>query len=1020
MRRIAGHGTSYALSVTNAVSGLTVTDGSAINLQLVGGVVVGVVSGGTFNGQAAFAIAIDGGTGVVTVEQYLSLHQDSAHQHAGRRGVDAGAATLGGHGDGDRRRRRPGDGHVIDVSAQISFDDDGPRVTAVTSGVTAALDEGNTDTGAPPTSTPATINTGAIVKGDDPDVAGTGYISQAVSAGALVTPTIAFGADGPRRIGGHGNELCAVGDECGVGADGDRRFGDQPAAGDGGVVVGVVVWRHLQRPGGVCDLDQQRHGRGDGRAVSVAAPGQRSPTRRTTRCRCWRGSLGDHGDGDRRRRRQGERTVTDVSAQISFDDDGPSIVLSGTPVTLTVDETILATNATASFAGAFTSAFGADGAGTITMRWGSMLARRVWWTRRPGKTSFCRWMAGHVEGRTATSNDLVFRVDVDGSGNVTLDQQRAVVHPTNAPNEPKTLSAANLVTLTATITDKDGDSATATLEHRPEPVFLDDGPSISAAGREPTLTVDETVLATNATASFAGAFTSSFGADGAGTITYALGFNAGATGLVDTATGQNVVLSLVAGHVEGRTATSNDLVFRVDVDGSGNVTLDQQRAVVHPTNDPNEPKTLSADNLVTLTATITDKDGDSATATLNIGQNLAFLDDGPVANPVAKSLTETGGGNTNLMLILDVSGSMNDPSGLTGLSRLDVMKASVLELLEQYDNPGDVKVQIARFASDAFVDNPVWMTVDAAKAYVNGLTANGGTDYDAAIAAAQLAFATAGKIAGAQNVAYFLSDGVPTEGGGISPSEEAGWTTFLNTNDINSFAFGMGSGTTLSTLNPLAFDGRGAGTDRNAEIITDLEQLDTSLAGSVIQPTSGNILTEGTPPSAFGADAGYVRSITYGTQTFVYDRATNTISVVGSGSATQSFNASTHLLTIITASQGTVAIDLDDGNYTYTPPTQIVSSQVAQFGFALIDGDSDVASSTLSFVLSNFDLPPIVRDDVVRTNIVGNGASIVIPDYALLYNDHDPDGQAIAVTAAGSANSGSVTLAGGNVTFTDE
>src|SRR5207344_221454 len=88
-----------------------------------------------------------------------------------------------------------------DVSAQITFDDDGPRVTAVSSGVTAALDEGNTDTGSPPTSTPATINTGTIVKGDDPDVAGTGYISHAVSAGALVTPTIAFGADGPAAAG---------------------------------------------------------------------------------------------------------------------------------------------------------------------------------------------------------------------------------------------------------------------------------------------------------------------------------------------------------------------------------------------------------------------------------------------------------------------------------------------------------------------------------------------------------------------------------------------------------------------------------------------------------------------------------------------------------------------------------------------------------------------------------------------------------------------------------------------------
>ena len=94
-------------------------------------------------------------------------------------------------GDGDQAES------VIDVSAQITFDDDGPSATAVGSGVTVALDEGNTNVGAPPTSTPAAINTGLIVNGDDPDVAGTGSISQAASAGALVSPTIAFGADGP-------------------------------------------------------------------------------------------------------------------------------------------------------------------------------------------------------------------------------------------------------------------------------------------------------------------------------------------------------------------------------------------------------------------------------------------------------------------------------------------------------------------------------------------------------------------------------------------------------------------------------------------------------------------------------------------------------------------------------------------------------------------------------------------------------------------------------------------------------
>ncbi|MGG7651085.1 DUF5801 repeats-in-toxin domain-containing protein, partial [Pseudomonas sp. ES4] len=50
----------------------------------------------------------------------------------------------------------------------------------------------------------------------------------------------------------------------------------------------------------------------------------------------------------------------------------------------------------------------------------------------------------------------------------------------------------------------------------------------------------------------------------------------------------------------------------------------------HPdATNPDDSKTLSADNLVTLIGTKTDGDGDSAQATLNIGQNLIFKDDGP-------------------------------------------------------------------------------------------------------------------------------------------------------------------------------------------------------------------------------------------------------------------------------------------------------------------------------------------------------------------------------------------------------
>ena len=341
-----------------------------------------------------------------------------------------------------------------------------------------------------------------------------------------------------------------------------------------------------------------------------------------------------------------------IGQNLVFQDDGPTISAPTSILSLTVDETNLAGNATQSFAAAFTSSYGADGAGTITYALGVVAGPSGLFDTASGQAVNLVLNGTVVEGRTAGSNELVFTLSVDASGNVTLDQIRAVVHPTNDPNEPKTLSADNLVTLTAIITDKDGDSASATQTIGQNLVFQDDGPTISAPTSILSLTVDETNLAGNATQSFAAAFTSSYGADGAGTITYALGVVAGPSGLFDTASGQAVNLVLNGTVVEGRTAGSNELVFTLSVDASGNVTLDQIRAVVHPTNDPNEPKTLSADNLVTLTAIITDKDGDSASATQTIGQNLVFQDDGPIAQegPVM-TVPETAGptGGTNLL-----------------------------------------------------------------------------------------------------------------------------------------------------------------------------------------------------------------------------------------------------------------------------------------------------------------------------------------------------------------------------------
>jgi hypothetical protein len=341
---------------------------------------------------------------------------------------------------------------------------------------------------------------------------------------------------------------------------------------------------------------------------------------------------------------------------VRFEDDGPSITatIQNAP-TLTVDETTLTTDATGSFAAQFTPIYGTDGQGTAAVSYALSTpggASGLTETATGQAVNLSLNASGQVEGRTATSNDLVFVVSVNSSGVVTLDQRRAVVHAdTTNPDDSRTLTSAGLVVLTATAKDGDNDTASAPLNIGQRLVFKDDGPSITATiVGAPTLTVDETNLATNATGSFAAQFTPVFGADGQGAtpVSYALSTAGGASGLTDTATGQAVNLSLNAsGQVEGRTAVSNVIVFVVSVNSSGVITLDQQRAIRHAdTTNPDDSRTLTSAGLVVLTATATDGDGDTANTPLNIGQQLVFKDDGPAIGPIGSSIVDFASGST--------------------------------------------------------------------------------------------------------------------------------------------------------------------------------------------------------------------------------------------------------------------------------------------------------------------------------------------------------------------------------------
>ena len=177
----------------------------------------------------------------------------------------------------------------------------------------------------------------------------------------------------------------------------------------------------------------------------------------------------------------------------------------------------------------------------------------------------------------------MFRITVNAqTGLVTLDQSRAVMHddpldPDEAGASAAHFASAGLVTLSASATDGDLDTDTATRNIGDAFQFKDDGPSVDPSlTAAPTLTVDDSDFATDDSASFANLFTADFHNDGfkdsndddvqdTDAITYALGVSGAdaVSGLLDTLTGDAVLLNMDGNDVVG---TAGGLeVFRITV-----------------------------------------------------------------------------------------------------------------------------------------------------------------------------------------------------------------------------------------------------------------------------------------------------------------------------------------------------------------------------------------------------------------------------------------------------------------------
>ena len=201
--------------------------------------------------------------------------------------------------------------------------------------------------------------------------------------------------------------------------------------------------------------------------------------------------------------------------------------------------------------------------------------------------------------------------------------------------------------ITATSSDKDYDDVNMNLNWN-VPILVKD------------VVADAGTSVDTDTGALTGRFVFNFGADGelaSGGKLFGLEVVSSISGLRDTATGQfvTVVATGSAGNsVQGYVVVNsvNVPVFSISVDAAGVVTVEQYRAVIHPTNDPSEIISIG-DGIVNLTAQATDGDKDVDVNRYDIGRQINFQDVGPVAAEDAINLTAVQGVST---------GSTNSPT----------------------------------------------------------------------------------------------------------------------------------------------------------------------------------------------------------------------------------------------------------------------------------------------------------------------------------------------------------------------
>ncbi|WP_255935850.1 Calx-beta domain-containing protein [Vibrio campbellii] len=415
-------------------------------------------------------------------------------------------------------------------------------------------------------------------------------------------------------------------------------------------------------------------------------------------------------------------------------------------------------------------------------------------------------------------------------------------------------------------------------------------------------------------------------------------------------------------------------VIKISVNDTGAISTELLGPIDHPDTSGEDSLNIEVPVVVSSALGLTN----SAVA------NVVIEDDSPDSTSIVHDVVAETKESANVQLIMDVSGSMR-----TG-NRLQIMKDSATQLLNQYESIGQTRVQIIKYSGSATtyaIAGATWLTVDEAKAYIDTLTAGGATNYNRAINEAKDSWDDAGKLPSASNVSYFLSDGQPNPASSfINDARENSWIDHLTDSDnqITALAYGMGVNLMPDQLDRVAYDGF-LNQDLDGVVVPDVTQLPPVMLQSVIQPVGGNLMYTTSPDTGIGADGGYISEIEHDGVTYSFD-GTNLTVVDNNNDISHAFDDITMLLTIYIDSKHTLEVDLNDGAYAFYGAVGD-TVETLDFDYVLTDNDGDQSENTLQFVI----------DENGGVNAASGGAANIIEAEVdlshdiLIGNDNEAD-----------------------------